>query len=354
MRRLWPLVAFSVSVGVLTALACLAVFSYRDITPYSRLPESMRNGAGFPYRDDPEIGYAPQATFATRIRYGLESFDVFTDDRGARVGSAGTRSPDRVDVLSLGCSFAWGFGIEDEETYARLLERQTGLTVANLGVSGYGTVGSLLFYKKNQDLKPRLVIYGVISDHLRRNLSPCAPSVLPLCLAQAYVDASAGHPPELHGPIFTDSVVYARGFMDDVVGRPWGLRPNHLYYGARLLRERATVSLATGRSFDEPGARFRATQWLLQEFDALVRHRAAKLLIVYIPVEDELGTAIPEPLARSIPADAVLLDMTPYAIDFADRFTRAALYSPSGHPSFRYHALIAERIRVLLESAGLP
>jgi len=53
-----------------------------------------------------------------------------------------------------------------------------GRTGANLALAAYGTTQSLQVLRRNLNLKPKLVIYTLISDHLRRNVSSCAPSFL--------------------------------------------------------------------------------------------------------------------------------------------------------------------------------
>jgi hypothetical protein len=55
---------------------------------------------------------------------------------------------------------------------------------------------------------------------------------------------------------------------------------------------------------------------------------------------------------HAIPANVAFIDMTPAAVAFAERHSRTALYSPSGHPSYGYHELIAEQIVAFLNSAG--
>ena len=61
------------------------------------------------------------------------------------------------------------------------------MPVANGAVSSYGTVSSHRALMRFKDLKPKVVIYGVIGDHLRRNLDPCAPSFHPPCLSVPHV-----------------------------------------------------------------------------------------------------------------------------------------------------------------------
>jgi lysophospholipase L1-like esterase len=57
------------------------------------------------------------------------------------------RTPGTFRVLALGDSFAWGFGVQDNEVFAEILESlNPSLEVINMGVSGYGTDQELLYY----------------------------------------------------------------------------------------------------------------------------------------------------------------------------------------------------------------
>jgi hypothetical protein len=63
---------------------------------------------------DPEIGLVPRASAHNRLIFPAIvdrkpfEFDVYTNDRGARVDGPGQRSAGRYDVLTVGDSFTWG------------------------------------------------------------------------------------------------------------------------------------------------------------------------------------------------------------------------------------------------------
>ena len=77
--------------------------------------------------------------------------------------------------------------MENEDTYTARLAERWNVPAANLAFSAYGTVQSLQMLQRSLDLRPRVVVYGFIADHMKRNISPCAPAYGPLCLPFSYV-----------------------------------------------------------------------------------------------------------------------------------------------------------------------
>lgn len=75
------------------------------------------------------------------------------------------------DVLLLGCSFTYGFGVNDDQTFASILQEaypETG--IQNAGVVGYGSVQSLMQLKEQLEaghLKVALLHFS--SYHFMRN-----------------------------------------------------------------------------------------------------------------------------------------------------------------------------------------
>lgn len=78
---------------------------------------------------------------------------------------------EKADVLFMGCSFTYGYGVNDNQTFTSILQTSdTTFRYENLGVIGYGTVQSLLQLKqqiKSDSIKA--VILNFSSFHLMRN-----------------------------------------------------------------------------------------------------------------------------------------------------------------------------------------
>lgn len=83
-------------------------------------------------------------------------------------GSGSTVDPDdAVDIVTLGDSFTHGDEVPFEDAWPTLLSKQTGLSVLNLGVGGYGIDQAVLRYEKTP-VEARLVLLGLIAGDLER------------------------------------------------------------------------------------------------------------------------------------------------------------------------------------------
>jgi len=84
-----------------------------------------------------------------------------------------TPDPSAGRILFVGCSYTFGYGVEDNECYPNILA--TGAwsqyKVINKSAMGWGTVHAYLSTMDylNSDDPPKLVVYAFIRDHLRRN-----------------------------------------------------------------------------------------------------------------------------------------------------------------------------------------
>lgn len=83
--------------------------------------------------------------------------------------------PDKKSILILGCSFAYGASLEDNETIGYQLSKLTGRTVYNRGIGGFG-ISEMLYQTKQADFYDSIDVpleyafYVFIHDHIRRIL----------------------------------------------------------------------------------------------------------------------------------------------------------------------------------------
>ena len=122
------------------------------------------------WQDDPVLGWmhAPRST-GTQSTLPDYCVSYTIDDEGHRVTSGEYGLP---EILLLGGSYTFGHGVEDDETFAHLLQAEwPSFKVVNAGVNAWGTAQAYL--KLEQSLRSRenirLVIYNFIAHHQRRN-----------------------------------------------------------------------------------------------------------------------------------------------------------------------------------------
>lgn len=85
--------------------------------------------------------------------------------------NSNNESDPKEEIWVFGCSFTHGWSINDEETYPWLLQEQfPEYNVINFGVSGYGTIHSLLQFQEELKTKtPRIVVLNYARFHDPRN-----------------------------------------------------------------------------------------------------------------------------------------------------------------------------------------
>ena len=205
----WHRVKSLVLALVSTAVALLIgiwVTAYLTVWP----PNMSAVGDGIVIYD-PEIGSVARPSAHTRHIYpaiadrAAFAFDIYTDNRGARVDGPGQQSAARYDIMTLGDSFTWAYALANQDSYAARLGRELGASVENFALASYGTTQSLQILERNLDLRPRLVVYGIIAHHFERNVWPCAPSYYEFCLDVSHVSWDDAGQPYIALP-FSDGV----------------------------------------------------------------------------------------------------------------------------------------------------
>jgi hypothetical protein len=280
----------------------------------------------FPLRDDPEIGFvARESSACFRHEATGLNYHLFTDGRGARENFTSKSRPIHSDVITIGCSFSWGVGFENEFTYSTLIERKTGLSVENFSMGSYGTVQSYLMLRRNLDLHPKYVIYGWIDDHLNRNISPCAPNYIPVCAATAYVSVANL---QIMPPVRPDSIVKNQQFYEAIRGGHPGI-PDTISWSQKAS---AADKLVVARNI---------LAKMKKETDSI----GTRLIVVDLS-QVSSGKLANSTVKDLIPPGVTFIDMTPIAADWPNK---ARLhFRRDGHPSVLAHKLIASELVRLL------
>ena len=134
----------------LTVSVFAAEYISRFVRPVS--PGTWVDCNGHPVDLNASTPFWPQLPPRRVVRTIAPEYDVV-----ATIDSAGNRVPDggtSPDVLFLGDSFTFGLGVSDRETFVWIYCNSLGLTCANLGRPGTGTIRQIetLNYYLNQGL----------------------------------------------------------------------------------------------------------------------------------------------------------------------------------------------------------
>ena len=334
-------------------LVCGAIVLGYYVHRISDIPRFPIRVSGSPFTQrDPEIGFVPVPHGDTDFQH-LDSgahYHVVNDRLGARVNRPGDETPDRVDLLTLGCSFTWGYGVRNEDTYAQQLKQRLGVSTANVAMAGYGSIQSLQMLRRHLDLRPRTVVYGIIAEHLRRNVSPCAPTFAPFCVSASYFEpvGSGGriHPPpaELAGfdAVLREIVTpETRRVSDVLVAATWAMRADLVHF-----------TIAGGTHDDSPAAMESSVRFAIGEMANATRSIGAELVVVYMPYLVGAPAPPPPAIVQAVSdAHAAFVDVTPAV---ADRLAThpgdvLGLTPLDGHPNATAHRLIAEQVASYLQ-----
>ena len=117
-------------------------------------------------RFDPELTYTlrPGGCLFTNPEFSVE----------VNVNSLGVRddevSLDGPEVIVLGDSYAMGWGVAQDETFAERIERATGMRTLNMGISSYGTAREVMMLKRADLSRLRVLIVQYNSSDYKENL----------------------------------------------------------------------------------------------------------------------------------------------------------------------------------------
>ncbi|HET6896718.1 MAG TPA: hypothetical protein VFK70_00140 [Vicinamibacteria bacterium] len=295
------------------------------------------------------------ASLRRHPRAGL-AYHVFTSDRRARVSARGERTAPEVTLVTVGDSFSWGHGVENEDTYTARLARRWNAPAANLAFSAYGTVQSLQMLQRSLVLRPRLVVYGFIADHMKRNISPCAPAYGPLCLPFSYMGTDDGGAVVVRRP---DPGLFAvnRRFWDEFFFAKT-IGPRQLWAAATAEWARLAQT-PRPEAPEDPATRQRILERLIGDMARASASVGAKLVVLNIPYFERGGTnAMPAPLkdalARLAAPNVSVLDLAPIVErHYADPAAPLLRFDRDRHPNPAAHALIADSLFGFVRDRGL-
>jgi len=142
-------------------------------------PQRIGNMIGYIYaRERPTIQFEPAcARYDAALGYTLKPGSCTFGGREFmnpyNVNSLGMRDGEQAlqhpEVIVAGDSFAMGWGVNHEETFAAQLQKKTGLKVLNAAVSSYGTAREMMILKRTPTDRLKYLIIQYCGNDLEEN-----------------------------------------------------------------------------------------------------------------------------------------------------------------------------------------
>ena len=270
-----------------TGVVAFQAFRHPPRTPIN--PDVFKT-ENYMYDPDPETGWVPRPNTTMMSRTSIPT-TVHTDSRGARVNRPGNDASGPVDLVTVGCSQAWGQGLPNEATFTEVLGRKTGMRVANVSVPGYGGVASMILLKRKLALRPKVAVYGFWEDHLNRNVMRCAAIGGPVCLEMPVVQEDSSGLPSVRFPDTPDRNMQLtrRWFLETATAtEEYRSLLTDLYWSGfqlfRLAQRALYASLEAGAFPAERHDKLVAAKFVLDQMQQASETAGARLVVVYIPI----------------------------------------------------------------------
>lgn len=304
----------------------------------------------------PILGWYHEKNKQALLKRGDLQVEIGTNSQGFR-GSREyqlEKSQGTVRVVTLGDSFAFGWGVRDNETFCAQLEsRYENLEVLNLGVAGYGVDQIFLAFRTiAKSFRPDYVFITVYPDDFWRS-------------TRAFTDAGYGKPYfqlALGGELILRNVPVQepvkmdyRQFPEIIVYGPFerALMHSALY---RYLKKRS-LRLARDWGWIDPDIteEWRLGESILKELIREVREMGAEPLVAIIPPQLWMWNTKPTSIQKSIlrfgkreNVDAI--DLTPIFVKAAQGSNLFEFYiQDDDHWTTKGHSLAADVLGEYLE-----
>lgn len=117
---------------------------------------------------DKELLYTLKRNASFQFNNAEFETTVKTDSSGFRDDDSSTVAP---DIICLGDSFTMGWGVEESQSFPKLLQYKTGKKVLNTGTPSYGTTRELMLLNRLDVSKLQYLIIQYCSNDIEENSS---------------------------------------------------------------------------------------------------------------------------------------------------------------------------------------
>lgn len=168
---------FAVAVLLATLGLCEIIVRLLGEKPYVPVVFNIKvEPGGRFYQPHPSLGYQHlpgKFTLTLPDSYTFQVTHLKNTLRATHPEQPAAKLAGKPQMWIFGCSFTHGWGLNDSETFAWVLqEKYPDWEVVNLGVGGYATIHALVQLREalHQGMRPRLAILAYGSFHNTRNI----------------------------------------------------------------------------------------------------------------------------------------------------------------------------------------
>jgi hypothetical protein len=296
---------------ILIVIALILVVLEAGLRGYVRYVDHSGKLLSQIFRADPVTGFSLRPNLRVPVKLeqlGL-NFILDTNSRGLRGPEISVKQPGEYRVLVLGDSFAYGFGVEANQTFSHLLGERLGVRVVNAGTPGFGTAQELAFFEEyGSEMAPDMVVLGFFGNDYADNMK---------------------QPTFADGALWTDPVLIF-GHASYVIGA----------FSKLVLRRNVMV----GEDGFAGTIDVSRTHSLLSRLSDLCRSRKIPLRVMYIPHVDETKFTTQRRRGEGGTSVHRLSVAGLVEVDLLHAIERAAQspYLPDGHLNPNGHRIVAD------------
>jgi len=182
-RQIWKIISFNLLIMVVLLGLAEATMDYFMNSPDLIPPGIFLNAARNIYwkeRDKDLIQYSPECAqhhdwLGYTLRPGTCTFSGTEFSTKFYVNSLGLRDDEQSihgpEMIVIGDSHAMGWGVEQNQTFAQIVEARSGLTVLNAAISSYGTAREVMSLQRLDTSRLRFLVIQYSANDIGENIA---------------------------------------------------------------------------------------------------------------------------------------------------------------------------------------
>jgi hypothetical protein len=295
---------------------------------------------------DPELGYFTNPHL--EVSFDTEEFQtrIHTNSLGFRDDE---ESLDNPEVLFVGDSFCFGWGVGQEETFESLFEEQTGLKSLNMGVSGYGTIQQYLLFQRYSgilDVTGKTAVFSLFYNDLGENKNPVEllfPTLVKKSRRVFFTTPLEEAYEEWQVPFQTERSrrFTAHSYVADLVVSTFLIQQYNKRGEEWHKTHKPDTSLGIRLS------QYETFEYTMRKIKALARSKRIRLAFVYVPrVEVYSDPEYEDTWISDI--ESILSTLSLPLLDLTNPISREDYFALDGHWNASGHRKCADEIRAFL------